>query len=146
MKKRIPDIITALLIVLFVYASVSKFFNYTQFIVQIGLSPLIGSYSGIIGWLIPATELLIVLMLTVKNTRFYGLLLSLFLLIVFSGYIAAMLLSGIHLPCSCGGLISELSWKEHLLFNLFFIGISTLGVILEKDELTQTPKMDKVIY
>ena len=145
MKKRIPDIITALLIVLFVYASVSKFFNYTQFIVQIGPSPLIGSYSGIIGWLIPATELLIVLMLTVKNTRFYGLLLSLFLLIVFSGYIAAMLLSGTHLPCSCGGLINNLSWKEHLLFNLFFIVLSTIALLFEEKERTQIRRMDKAI-
>jgi len=141
-----PDIISALLIVLFVYASVSKLFNYTQFIVQLGQSPLIGPYSGITGWLIPATELLIVLMLTVKNTRFYGLLLSLFLLVVFTGYIAGMLLSGIHLPCSCGGLISELSWKEHLLFNLFFITLSIIALLLQKKERIQTTQMDKVIY
>ena len=126
MKEKIPGLISALLIVLFVYAACAKLFNYRQFIVQLGPSPLIGSYSVIIAWLIPATELVVAAMLAVKNTRFYGLLLSLFLLIVFTGYIAAMLLSGTNLPCSCGGAITGLSWKEHVLFNLFFIGISTL--------------------
>jgi hypothetical protein len=25
------------------------------------------------------------------------------------------------IPCSCGGLISSLSWTQHLFFNLFFL-------------------------
>jgi hypothetical protein len=132
MKKKIPDIICALLIVLFVYASGSKLFNYNQFIMQLGHSPLIGSHAEILAWLIPTIELVVVILLTVYSTRFYGLLLALFLLIIFTGYIAGMLLSGSHLPCSCGGVISGLSWKEHLMFNLFFMALSLAGIVLEK--------------
>ena len=97
-------------------------------------APLIASYAGILSWLIPTIEMVIVMMLTIYSTRFYGLLSSLFLLIVFTMYIAGMLLSGSHLPCSCGGVISRLSWKEHLVFNLFFMALSLAGIVLEKKE------------
>lgn len=139
MKNRITDIICALLAVLFVYAASSKLFDYNQFRVQLGNSPLIALYAGVIAWVVPTVELVIVLILTVKNTRSYGLQLSLVLLIIFTGYIAGMLLSGTHLPCSCGGVISGLSWKEHLLFNLFFMALNITGIVLEKKESQAMP-------
>jgi hypothetical protein len=43
-------------------------------------------------------------------------------------YIAIMLLSGSHLPCTCGGIISDVGWKEHLYFNGLFIIISILSI------------------
>lgn len=134
MKKQIPDIICGLLIVLFVYAASSKLFNYAPFRMQLGNSPLIAPYAGAIAWLAPIIELVIVLMLTVKNTRFYGLSASWVLLLIFTLYIGGMLLSGIHLPCSCGGVIQQLTWKQHLIFNLFFMALSTMGIVLLKKQ------------
>jgi len=145
MKKKIPDIICALLIVLFVYAAGSKLFNYNQFIMQLGHSPLIGSHAGILAWLIPTIEGVVVILLTVYSTRFYGLLLALFLLIVFTAYIAGMLLSRTHLPCSCGGVISQLTWKGHLVFNFFFIVASITGLVLEKKQQRATVSLDKPV-
>ena len=131
MKKKVTiELIVFLLILLFVYAATSKLWEYNNFKIQLGNSPYLKSVAGIIVWLVPAMELVTALMLTLKRTRFYGLLTSLFLLIVFTGYIAGMLLSGSPLPCSCGGVISELSWKEHLVFNLFFVTISIAGLVL----------------
>jgi hypothetical protein len=36
------------------------------------------------------------------------------------------------LPCSCGGIIAKLSWKEHVVFNLFFIANSVAGIKLQR--------------
>jgi hypothetical protein len=130
MKRWIADIIWGLLIVLFVYAASSKLFDYNQFSTQLGRSPLIGSYATVIAWMVPAIELIIVAMLTIKPTRIQGLYASLILLLIFTLYIAGMLLSGEHLPCSCGGVISALSWKQHLIFNLFFMALSIAGILL----------------
>ncbi len=73
-------------------------------------------------------------MLTVKGTRKYGLWASFILLMIFTFYISGMLLSGEHLPCSCGGIIRELSWRQHLIFNLFFITLSLTGIVLERKQ------------
>lgn len=131
MKRWIPDIICGLLILLFVYAAFSKLLGYTQFKIQLGRSPLIASYAGIIAWLVPGMELMIVGMLTVKNIRLHGLYASLMLLMIFSLYIAGMLLKGEHLPCSCGGIIQQLSWRQHLVFNIFFMALCGWGIVAE---------------
>src|SRR5690348_10873177 len=127
MKKTIQDIICAMLILLFVYAATTKLSDLASFRLQLSLSPFIGPWAGSIALGLPVIELATAALLTVKNTRFYGLLASLGLLTVFTLYIAAMLLSAVHLPCSCGGVISSLSWKEHLIFNLFFLAITIVA-------------------
>lgn len=145
MKKWIPDIISGLLIVLFVYAASSKLFDYTQFNTQFGHSPLIAPYAGIITWAVPAIELTIVAMLTVKHTRIPGLYASFILLLIFTLYIAERLLSGKNLPCSCGGVISALSWKQHLVFNLFFMALSIMGIALSGKQEQDILKSNKII-
>jgi len=132
--KIILEILTALLILLWVYAAVSKLLDYDQFKWQLGNSPLIPLFVTVLAWLLPTIEIVTAGMLTVKSTRFYGFAASLFLLAVFTGYIAGMLLFDSHLPCSCGGIISGFTWKEHLIFNLFFIVLSTVSIVLEKNE------------
>jgi hypothetical protein len=135
MKQKIfTEIISFLLTLLFVYAASAKLLEYTLFKDQLSVEPLIAPYKNILVWLLPVVELGIAASLTVKNTRFYGLYASFFLLIVFTGFIAGMLLSASHLPCSCGGVISGLSWKGHLLFNLFFIAISIAGIVFKRKE------------
>jgi len=145
MKNRILDIICGLLILLFVYAAASKLFDYTLFKMQLRNSPLIASYAGTIAWLLPIAEVIIVVTLTVMHTRLFGLYASLFLLLLFTFYIAGMLLSGVNLPCSCGGIIRELSWGQHLLFNLFFIALSIAGIVLlnrKKHQATKNAKRE----
>ena len=135
MKQKVTiEMIDFLLIGLFVYAASSKLWEYNTFKIQLEDSSYLKSVAGIIAWLVPTMELGIALMLTVKSTRFYGLLSAMLLLIIFTAYIAVMLLSGNTLPCSCGGVISSLSWKEHLVFNIFFVVISIAGLVLNKKQ------------
>jgi len=133
MKQKVAiEIISSLLILLFVYAASSKLIHYNNFKVQLKNSLWLRPFVSIIAWLVPAIELLISFILTVKVTRIYGLHASLVILSVFTIYISVMLISGKHLPCSCGGVIQQLSWWQHLLFNLVFIFLSLVGIVLER--------------
>ena len=129
--RRIPfdEISSSLLILLFAYTAVSKILDNSSFRRVLNESPLIHNGAGILAWLLPATELLIVLLLFLPRYRLWGLWVSLGMLTVFTGYLFYMLFFASHLPCSCGGVLSSLSWKEHLVFNVVFMGINTGGLI-----------------
>ncbi len=116
------NIVTSyLLIFLFTYTGLSKLMDHNTFEVTILQSPIIKHQGAIISWLIPVSELLTVVLLLLSKYRQTGLLLSLLLLTMFTAYIAYMLFFVSNLPCSCGGILKELSWSNHLLFNSFII-------------------------
>jgi hypothetical protein len=128
-KTVMVEIISALLILLFVYAAISKLINYNLFVFTLSQSPLISSSKSSIAWLIPCTELIISLLLFVPRWKHFGLLSSAILMSIFTIYIGYMLLFVPELPCSCGGIIQKLNWKEHLVFNIFFTFIAYAGYI-----------------
>jgi putative oxidoreductase len=127
--KRIPlaNSVSVLLLLLFIYSATSKFLEYDKFVFQMKLAPvpLMNWSAPVLGWLIPAIETFLVIglaagmfHLVIQVKTLYA---SVILLFVFEFYISAMLLSGLELPCTCGGIISQMSWWQHLLFNAFFI-------------------------
>ena len=126
---------SCLLIFLFTYTAVSKLADYSKFKAVLGESPLIHKGAGTIAWLLPATELIVVLLLFFERTRKAGLYTSLLLLVLFTLYLLYMILFVADLPCSCGGVLSKMSWQQHAWFNLFFIGVNVLALIaLRKQE------------
>ena len=139
MKKEIlTDIVVALFILLFSYTALSKFLDYNRFVFQMQLAPvpLIKSIAPVMGLVIPAIETIIVLflMLSIYKPRFTvkALLSCIILMLVFEFYISAMLLSGLHLPCTCGGIISKMTWMQHLIFNACFIILGIVAIIQTK--------------
>ena len=80
-------------------------------------------------WAVPAIELVAAVLLLARRMRRIGFYISLALMVLFTVYLALMLGSGEHLPCSCGGVIAWMTWRQHLVFNLFFIGIATIGLV-----------------
>ncbi len=110
-----------LLIFLFTYTGISKLIDHDTFYSSILQSPIIRGQAIYISWAIPAIELLIVIMLLSERYRQAGLLFSLLLITVFTAYITYMILFIPNLPCSCGGVLKELSWSNHLVFNSVFI-------------------------
>jgi cytochrome c oxidase subunit IV len=135
MKQKITiELISFLLVLLFVYAACSKLLQYESFKSQLVNSPFLKPFSAVIVWFIPTIELITAVMLTVRHTRRTGLYSSFILLLIFTLYITGMLVSGIPLPCSCGGIIQELSWKQHLVFNVFFIVLAFTGIVLERKQ------------
>ena len=130
-KNTLIEVICSLIILLFVYAALSKVSDYDRFSVQLSKSPFITSFSGFVAWSIPAGEMLIAVLLVIKKTRLIGLYVSFFLMSLFTAYLIIMLNFSYYIPCSCGGVLEKLSWNQHVLFNLFFIAISAAGVLMQ---------------
>ncbi len=129
-KNSIIEAISALLVFLFIYAAVSKLLDFDKFKYQLSQSPFISGISWLVAWAIPLGEILISISLISKRTRIAGLHLSLFLMLLFTGYIFIMLKYSSYLPCSCGGILSQMSWKLHFVFNLAFTGLSLMGIMI----------------
>lgn len=135
----IVQIISYLYILLFIYTAISKLLDFENFGIQLAQSPLLSAYAGLIAPSVIIIELLIVLLLCIKATRLTGLYASFFLMIAFTVYIYLILNYSDFIPCSCGGIIEELSWTEHLIFNLVFAALALVGIVLvEKEKGTPT--------
>ena len=128
-----------LYVLLFVYAGISKLLDYENFTVQLGQSPLLSAYAGLIAPTVIALELLLSLSLIRKNTRLIGLYASLFLMVAFTVYIYLILNYSDFVPCSCGGIIEKMRWTEHLIFNIAFVIMALFAIVLsEKEKHIQT--------
>jgi hypothetical protein len=128
MKFNASFFISILLIFLFAYTGSSKLLDSKGFAAVLSKIPLIGRGAGIVAILLPLAELLIVLLLFFERTRLIGLYASLMLLLVFTVYLVYMVLAVPKLPCSCGGVISSMSWKQHVVFNVVFIVLTVIGI------------------
>ncbi|WP_205513190.1 MauE/DoxX family redox-associated membrane protein [Longitalea arenae] len=131
-KATLVEIISILFIILFLYTGISKLMEYPVFKEQIAESPILKPVAPFIAWSLPLTEFLVSLLLIIPRWRLKGLYASLLLMIAFTIYIGAIMTFAKELPCSCGGIISLLSWQGHLIFNSSFIVLAYLGVRFEK--------------
>lgn len=128
------DIISALFVVLFVYAAVTKLIDYNKFRVQIGQSPLLTAFATTVAWLVPAVEIAVAGLLTVLRFRLLGLYLSFGLMVMFTAYIVVITRFSEYVPCSCGGVLEKLSWNEHMVFNLVFVALGIVAIVLYPKE------------
>lgn len=138
------DIIAGLLISLFVYTALSKLDNYIFFQAQLSLYPIIGLVGSTLAWAIPATELLIALLLLTPAFKTKGLMAALILLIAFTVYLLLMILYTPDLPCSCGGVIQSLTWTQHIFFNCFFIMITFIAVLMSKSNENTKKEIEEI--
>lgn len=130
-KQVIIECIAALLILLFLYASVSKFLDFKTFVDQMNNQPLPKSWTPFLVWTIPLAEIGISTTLLFEHTRLLGFWASLILMSLFTVYTALVLLHFFpYVPCSCGGVIHNLTWPRHLLLNLFYTTLAVLGINL----------------
>ena len=129
----IVEVIAAVLILVFTYTAISKFLDQQTFRAVISQSSLIGESASVLSWVLPVFELITSLLLFIPASRLVGLLLSFVLMILFTGYVAYNLLYVSNLPCSCGGVVSSLSWNQHLVMNIFLTVLSIVGIIIHTD-------------
>ncbi len=118
------DLISSLLIFLFGYTAISKLLSIHRFEAM----PLISSGAPLLAWQVPLAELCMVGLLIFPLTRRLGLIASAAMLSLFTMYLVYMILLTPHLPCTCGGVISNMSWREHIAFNGVFIGLTAWGI------------------
>ena len=123
----LSECISALLIFLFVYTATSKLLDHNSFVFILSQSPLLQQYSIPLSWVIPFTEIIISSFLFIPRLRKTGLLFSMMLMTAFTIYIGYMVAFTPQLPCSCGGVIKSLTWKEHLVLNISFVLMAFVG-------------------
>lgn len=138
-KKIVVEIISSLLISLFLFASLSQWLDFKTFTDNINNQPIPNKFTPLITWGIPSLEILIVAALIFERTRLKGLQASLLLLLSFTIYIVLILLNAFDwIPCSCSGVIKTMTWNQHLIFNLFFIVVALIGILLKKNSFHHT--------
>jgi uncharacterized membrane protein YphA (DoxX/SURF4 family) len=131
-KTTIIESIIFLYAILFLYTGISKVADYSTFKEQLRESPIIGPIAPFVACMVPLAEFLIVVMLAVPRWRFKGLLGALILMTSFTLYIIIIMAVSDKLPCSCGGIIAELSWAQHIVFNCAFILLALWGISMQK--------------
>lgn len=130
-KQGIVSGISALLIILFLYAGLSKLLEYSVFQMQLAKSPMLTPYSEMLAILLPIGEIILALALFYDKYRLVSFYASFFIMSLFTIYLIYVLNFSYYIPCSCGGILGKLSWGSHIIFNVFFILISFLGILLQ---------------
>lgn len=127
------EIIRYLFLFLFLYTAYAKFIEHDRFETVLSKSPFIGkNFAPAVSWFVPISEIIISIMLIMPKTRPIALYPSVGLMVIFTIYLSAMLLSGKKHPCLCGGVITELSWRQHIVFNLVFIGLGLVALRMDQ--------------
>ncbi|MBW8244068.1 hypothetical protein K1F50_14765 [Muricauda oceani] len=124
----LPYSISVLCAILFIYAATSKLWDFQQFKVQLGQSPILTAYAGWVAWSVPLIEYILAILLFMDRFRLYALYASLGLMTMFTTYIFLVLNFSDYIPCSCGGVLEDLGWTEHIIFNVFFMSLSILAI------------------
>ena len=130
-KTIIVNYIVVLFIILFTYTGIDKLMEYDLFKKQIEVSPIISPFA-FLAKALPFFEIVICLLLVIPKFRLTGLYFSTFIMILFTLYVIAIIAIDKTLPCTCGGVIQELSWNAHLIFNCFFVMLGFIGIKLQK--------------
>jgi uncharacterized membrane protein YphA (DoxX/SURF4 family) len=134
------EIIAILFVILFLYTAISKLMDYALFTEQLATSPWLAPLADLIAPGLPVVEFAVLALLIIPKWRLYGFYSSLLLMCLFTGYVIAILLYNDQLPCSCGGIMEELTWPQHIIINTVFILLASLGIIFER----KRKKMERI--
>ncbi|WP_127137193.1 MauE/DoxX family redox-associated membrane protein [Flagellimonas oceanensis] len=126
--------VSLLFTVLFVYTAVSKLMHLDIFEMRLERMPYISPYASLISWVVPFLELVIAGLLWFRRYQIIAFYASFILLGVFTIYIIIVLRYSESIPCSCGGVISALGWKDHILLNISFMFLALLGILWSKKQ------------
>lgn len=130
-KYQATQIIAAIFIFLFAYTAISKLTAFNGFVFGISRHPFLKSIALPAAWAVLAAELLAAALLFFPSTRRVGFWITAILMSLFTGYIASMLLFSDIIPCSCGGIISSMSWRSHLWLNIGLVLTALWGLRLQ---------------
>lgn len=128
LKKTIPFAVSIFFVILFCYASISKILDFRNFQSQLGQSPGLAGYEIVVAYGIISLQMIAVILLCFRTSRFLGLWITFGILSVFAGYVAFILIYNKNLPCTCIGLFEKISWKENLILNIGLMTIALAGI------------------
>lgn len=122
------ELFAAAIILLFVYAGAIKIIDHHNFQVELSKSPLLVDIAEPVSWLVPVSEILVAIGLLFRRTRLAAFYVAFGLMSTFTIYILSILTYSEYIPCGCGGVLAKLGWKEHFVFNLFFVAAAVGGI------------------
>ncbi|MBB5440105.1 putative membrane protein YphA (DoxX/SURF4 family) [Pedobacter sp. AK017] len=122
------DAVRYLFILLFLYAAFSKLYDFQKFKVQLGQSPILSDFTLLVALLVPGVEVLIAIGLAFRRSLLPALWASYGLMWMFIVYIIVILKFTDRPVCNCGGVLEQMSWDVHLLFNMGFVVLSWIGL------------------
>lgn len=131
-RQIIVDVIAAIFILLFFYTALHKSLDIRSTARVITKTTGLTTMADIIAWIVVGVEYMTSGLLLFSKTRRIGLITSLVSMIGFTLYIGYMLMLKSNLPCTCGGIISRLTWVQHLVLNCFLIALAFWGVNLSR--------------
>lgn len=114
----------------FSYTLMNKVLIYDSFLLNIAKTGIFSHYQVyIVSVIAILLEAVSILLLCLK--KYYGLVLSLSMMSLFTLYIIVLYAMGRYEVCGCGGIMNGLDFKSHLFVNILLICII---VYLLKDE------------
>ena len=126
------EIVAALFVLLFLYTGIEKLGERGEFEAAMSRSELIEPIASILSWTVPVAELIIVLMLFIPALRRAGLIAATVMMSLFTAYIVYILNYYEKLPCTCGGVIEQMTWKEHMILNIAFLVLGAIAIVPHK--------------
>ncbi|MGJ1315785.1 MauE/DoxX family redox-associated membrane protein, partial [Sphingobacterium multivorum] len=121
----------SLMMGLWIFVAYNKIKGFEQNMEGMLRQPIPRSFAIFLAYAVPSSELIASLLIGYKRTRLLGLGFSALLMIVFTIYVGLAILHvwSDKLPCSCG-LVIQIGWKEHFVFNAFLMLISCWAFLL----------------
>lgn len=131
-KMVIIDVIAYAFVALFVYTALSKWLLYDVYLYDLKRSPELGYFATPISIIIPGSELIVSTLLLFGKTKRVGMFGALLLMVAFTLYVAYVIVFTGSRPCTCGGIIRDLTWPQHLVFNIVFTSLAVVALVLGK--------------
>lgn len=128
--EKVVTVLSCCFILLFVYAAGSKWKEGDLFLAQVGQSPMLTWWANVVVVLVPSLEVLITIMLMVPKWRLAGLYAFFQMMVMFTAYIFIITRYATYVPCSCGGILSKMTWDIHFVFNIAMIALAVLAILI----------------
>jgi hypothetical protein len=122
--------ICLLCVFLSLFSAYEKLAEHQVFANGLSKVAVIGTYAEFIAWMVPFAEIGVSLLMIIPATYKLGLYGFTALMVIFTTYMMVMLIWNKALPCHCNLIIDQLSWTQHVWFNLFFIGLAVTAICL----------------
>lgn len=124
-------VIIAFFILLWAYAAFPKFFGMRRFRSILESQAIPKWMARMLTWLLPISELGVMVLLIIPETRFLGLCFSFLLMFIFTLYVGGIIFQVYDIyPCPCGALFKNMPWRKHYKVNILITLIALAGVIL----------------
>ena len=114
------------------YAAISKIIVFRNFRSQLGQSPGLEAYPGLVASGLIFLQLLAIGMICYRSYRLLGLWMTFGIVTVFTGYNGFILMGSNNLPCTCIGLSEKMTWNGNLNINMGLMITARVGIISMK--------------